>query len=70
MPEDVELVNLVHDETDCIVTPATLLFVASLIESEFKSAWTQLYGTQLSLVMEYFVGQSWSGGGKNLQLMH
>ena len=58
-PPSVEVVNLVHDEVDAIVTPETLEPTVGVIGTAFREAFSELYGDVLGPRIKFSVGQSW-----------
>jgi DNA polymerase-1 len=59
LPPDVQVVNLVHDEADLIVTKETLYPTVEVLHSAFRQAFSELFGDTLSPRMEFYTGQNW-----------
>jgi DNA polymerase I-like protein with 3'-5' exonuclease and polymerase domains len=59
LPAGVQVVNLVHDEADLIVTPETLRPTVVVIRSAFQQAFAELYGDMLIPQIKFSVGQNW-----------
>jgi DNA polymerase-1 len=59
LPPGVEVVNLVHDEVDAIVTTETLYPAIEVIRSAFREAFRELYGDVLVPNIKFSKGPSW-----------
>ena len=59
LPAGVEVVNLVHDEVDAIVTRETLQPTVEVIRCAFQEAFAELYGDVLIPQIKFSVGQNW-----------
>ena len=59
LPKEVEVVNLVHDEVDAIVTPETLPIAVEVIGNAFREAFAELYGNTLVPNIKFSKGPGW-----------
>jgi DNA polymerase I len=59
LPAGVQVVNLVHDEADLIVTPETLHPTVAVIRSAFQQGFAELYGDVLIPQIKFSMGQNW-----------
>ncbi len=59
LPAGVEIVNLVHDEVDALVTPETLTQTVKVIRRAFENAFAQFYGDVLIPKIKFSSGPSW-----------
>ncbi|MET0222981.1 MAG: hypothetical protein ABW346_01210 [Terrimicrobium sp.] len=60
LPEGVEIVNLVHDEVDAIVTGERLKATADVITRAFQETFAGFYpSSKLAPEIKFFCGPSW-----------
>jgi DNA polymerase-1 len=59
LPLEVEVINLVHDEVDLIVTEPTLVPSIKVVGAGFDAAFRELYGNKLKVKLAFSYGQSW-----------
>ena len=64
LPPTVEVVNLVHDESDLIVTPATLEETMRIVRTAYQDAFRELYGDTLIPKINFSLGPSWGEAQK------
>ena len=59
-PDDVQVINLVHDEVDLILPADSVLHPTTRrVRSAFQEAFAELYGTELVPQIKFSVGPSW-----------
>ena len=59
LPPSAEVVNLIHDAVDIVVTAATLQPTVEIIRSAFQEAFAELYGNVLTPKIKFSYGTSW-----------
>jgi DNA polymerase-1 len=56
----VQIVNLVHDEIDLLVTEETAHTTIALVTAAFEESFTELFGSRLKAKLEHSIGKSWA----------
>jgi DNA polymerase I-like protein with 3'-5' exonuclease and polymerase domains len=59
LPAGVQIVNLVHDEVDAVVTAATAELAKQIITAAFEESFAELFGHQLKVKLETKVRKTW-----------
>jgi DNA polymerase-1 len=62
------VVNLVHDEIDALVTEDTARHTVQTIADAFRVSFSELFGDQLKVKLEYSIGPSWGEQGKAIKI--
>ena len=56
-----QIVNLVHDEIDLLVTGETKDPTIASVTAAFDESFTELFGDRLKVKLEHSIGRSWAG---------
>jgi len=59
LPAGVQIVNLVHDEVDAVVTAATAEPAKQIITAAFEESFAELFGHQLKVKLETKIRKTW-----------
>jgi DNA polymerase-1 len=64
LPTPAEIVNLVHDEVNLLVTQESAEDSIAIITTAFQESFAELFGTQLKVKLDHKLCKSWGGPGE------